>query len=165
MDELQVLCIKYLLFALYLSTPPTSFSFFFTEATCGQRSSSKYFKIVGGSIAAIESQPWIATIFQYSRKIGQNTFVCGGSLIDPCWVLTAAHCFPPRSGSALALPQFTLVSFNQLCMDVKPIIAELVSTAWRDADHCTGSSNPFVLHPRTMNQAMHRLERGGTDFH
>uniref|UniRef100_A0A8C0BQQ3 Urokinase-type plasminogen activator n=1 Tax=Buteo japonicus TaxID=224669 RepID=A0A8C0BQQ3_9AVES len=58
---------------------------------CGQRSISKYFKIVGGSQAEVESQPWIAGIFQNIRGIDQ--FLCGGSLIDPCWVLTAAHCF------------------------------------------------------------------------
>ncbi|NXD75597.1 UROK protein, partial [Halcyon senegalensis] len=58
---------------------------------CGQRSISKYFKIVGGSQAEIESQPWVASIFQNIR--GTNVFLCGGSLIDPCWVLTAAHCF------------------------------------------------------------------------
>ncbi|KAM6067198.1 urokinase-type plasminogen activator isoform 2-T2 [Chlamydotis macqueenii] len=58
---------------------------------CGQRSISKYFKIVGGSQAEIESQPWIAGIFQNIR--GTDHFLCGGSLIDPCWVLTAAHCF------------------------------------------------------------------------
>ncbi|XP_010155714.1 PREDICTED: urokinase-type plasminogen activator-like [Eurypyga helias] len=58
---------------------------------CGQRSMSKYFKIVGGSDAEVESQPWIAGIFQTIR--GTDHFLCGGSLIDPCWVLTAAHCF------------------------------------------------------------------------
>lgn len=58
---------------------------------CGQRSISKYFKIVGGSQAEVESQPWIAGIFQNIR--GVDHFLCGGSLIDPCWVLTAAHCF------------------------------------------------------------------------
>ncbi|KAM6442238.1 urokinase-type plasminogen activator isoform 1-T1 [Liasis olivaceus] len=57
--------------------------------TCGQRNLSKNFKIVGGQMAPIESQPWIATIF-HTRG---NQFFCGGSLIDPCWVLTAAHCF------------------------------------------------------------------------
>uniref|UniRef100_A0A8C3KLM2 Urokinase-type plasminogen activator n=1 Tax=Calidris pygmaea TaxID=425635 RepID=A0A8C3KLM2_9CHAR len=66
---------------------------------CGQRSISKYFKIVGGSQAEVESQPWIAGIFQNIR--GTDHFLCGGSLIDPCWVLTAAHCFhtPPQKKS------------------------------------------------------------------
>ncbi|XP_034994246.2 urokinase-type plasminogen activator isoform X2 [Zootoca vivipara] len=62
------------------------------EATCGQRSFRKYFKIVGGYKAPIESQPWIATIY-HTDKRGGSQFLCGGSLIDACWVLTAAHCF------------------------------------------------------------------------
>uniref|UniRef100_A0A8B9F788 Urokinase-type plasminogen activator n=1 Tax=Amazona collaria TaxID=241587 RepID=A0A8B9F788_9PSIT len=70
---------------------------------CGQRSMSKYYKIVGGSQAEVESQPWIAGIFQNRRGI--DHFLCGGSLIDPCWVLTAAHCFhslskEPQNNSA-----------------------------------------------------------------
>ncbi|KFU91958.1 Urokinase-type plasminogen activator, partial [Chaetura pelagica] len=64
---------------------------FLIGSACGQRSINKYFKIVGGSQAEIESQPWIAAIFQNIRGI--DHFLCGGSLIDPCWVLTAAHCF------------------------------------------------------------------------
>ncbi|KFQ28766.1 Urokinase-type plasminogen activator, partial [Mesitornis unicolor] len=63
----------------------------FVGRACGQRSMSKYFKIVGGSHAEVESQPWVAGIFQNIR--GVDHFLCGGSLIDPCWVLTAAHCF------------------------------------------------------------------------
>ncbi|NWY64214.1 UROK protein, partial [Erithacus rubecula] len=65
--------------------------FLFTGPTCGQRSISRAFKIVGGRQAEVESQPWIAGIFQTLR--GMDIFQCGGSLIDPCWVLTAAHCF------------------------------------------------------------------------
>uniref|UniRef100_A0A8C6VEC5 Urokinase-type plasminogen activator n=1 Tax=Naja naja TaxID=35670 RepID=A0A8C6VEC5_NAJNA len=67
--------------------------------TCGQRNLSRKFKIVGGLTASIESQPWIASIF-YSRG---NQFFCGGSLIDPCWVLTAAHCFSSISSDTSRL--------------------------------------------------------------
>nr|XP_056704777.1 urokinase-type plasminogen activator [Euleptes europaea] len=76
------------------------------QATCGQRSFSKYFKIVGGSKAEIESQPWIATIFQYMKRGAVNMFLCGATLIDPCWVATAAHCF---KGKSLDPTQFTVV--------------------------------------------------------
>ncbi|XP_054840010.1 urokinase-type plasminogen activator [Eublepharis macularius] len=76
------------------------------QATCGQRRFSKYFKIVGGNKAEIESQPWIATIFQYMKRSAYNMFLCGGSLIDPCWVATAAHCFKGRS---LDPTQFTVI--------------------------------------------------------
>ncbi|PWA25962.1 hypothetical protein CCH79_00001590, partial [Gambusia affinis] len=57
-----------------------------SERTCGERSERRTNKIVGGSFVPIESQPWIAAIFQ-------KNFLCGGSLIAPGWVLTAAHCF------------------------------------------------------------------------
>ncbi|XP_076599319.1 plasminogen activator, urokinase a isoform X2 [Chaetodon auriga] len=59
-----------------------------TELTCGERSERRMHKIVGGSFTPIESHPWIAAIFR--RRQG---FLCGGSLISPCWVVTAAHCF------------------------------------------------------------------------
>ncbi|XP_029926348.1 urokinase-type plasminogen activator-like [Myripristis murdjan] len=60
-----------------------------TELTCGEMPSQRMNKIVGGAMTSIESQPWVAAIFH--RRSG---FGCGGSLIAPCWVLTAAHCFP-----------------------------------------------------------------------
>ncbi|XP_062435999.1 urokinase-type plasminogen activator [Rhea pennata] len=75
-----------------------------SEPTCGQRSFSKYFKIVSGSQAEVESQPWIAGIFQNIK--GTDHFLCGGSLIDPCWVLTAAHCFHAQLKDKLAYKVF-----------------------------------------------------------
>ncbi|XP_023145342.2 plasminogen activator, urokinase a [Amphiprion ocellaris] len=59
-----------------------------TEQTCGERPERRMNKIVGGSFIPIESHPWVAAIFH--KRYG---FLCGGSLISPCWVLTAAHCF------------------------------------------------------------------------
>ncbi|XP_065815910.1 plasminogen activator, urokinase a [Labrus bergylta] len=59
-----------------------------TELTCGERSERRLNKIVGGSFSPIESQPWVAALFQQ-----RSGFLCGGSLIAPCWVVTAAHCF------------------------------------------------------------------------
>ncbi|MCJ8730495.1 hypothetical protein PDJAM_G00185050 [Pangasius djambal] len=60
----------------------------YREMTCGERTPKKSFKIIGGSRASIESQPWLAAIFN------GDLFICGGTLIAPCWVLSAAHCFP-----------------------------------------------------------------------
>jgi secreted trypsin-like serine protease len=49
-------------------------------------------KIVGGTKAADGAYPWMVAI---AEKSGRNLFdrqFCGGSLIAPDWVLTAAHC-------------------------------------------------------------------------
>ncbi|XP_056292253.1 plasminogen activator, urokinase a [Pseudoliparis swirei] len=64
-----------------------------TELTCGERSEQRMHKIVGGSFTPIESHPWVAALFH------QHRFLCGGSLIAPCWVLTAAHCFSDGESS------------------------------------------------------------------
>lgn len=59
----------------------------FAELSCGERSEQRTNKIVNGSFTDVESHPWVAAIFSHGG------FLCGGSLISPCWVVTAAHCF------------------------------------------------------------------------
>lgn len=52
---------------------------------CGQPVTSR---IVGGQAAVEGTWPWQASIFQ------ANKLICGGSLINSNWVVSAAHCFP-----------------------------------------------------------------------
>ncbi|XP_070620130.1 trypsin-like [Erythrolamprus reginae] len=54
-------------------------------------------RVLGGKPCLPNSQPWQAALFSGCRLI------CGGTLIHPSWVLTAAHCrrssiFPVRLG-------------------------------------------------------------------
>ncbi|XP_043938918.1 tissue-type plasminogen activator [Protopterus annectens] len=60
--------------------------------TCGQRQPKLHqFRIKGGRNIDISMHPWQAAIY-VSRMRGQ-AFLCGGTLINPCWVISAAHCF------------------------------------------------------------------------
>lgn len=45
-------------------------------------------RIVGGDDTTIERWPWQVSL-QYN-----GNHVCGGSIINPLWIVTAAHCFP-----------------------------------------------------------------------
>ncbi len=50
-------------------------------------------RIINGGSATIDQAPWqVALVSQQGDQFFQ---FCGGSLIDPQWVLTAAHCFDP----------------------------------------------------------------------
>uniref|UniRef100_A0A8C5WQT7 Plasminogen activator n=1 Tax=Laticauda laticaudata TaxID=8630 RepID=A0A8C5WQT7_LATLA len=65
-------------------------------STCGLRKHKvAEIQIKGGAYSYIESHPWQAGIFVKNR--GLEGYHCGGILINSCWILSAAHCFPKRS--------------------------------------------------------------------
>ncbi|XP_055518220.1 tissue-type plasminogen activator [Leucoraja erinacea] len=65
---------------------------------CGKREPEMaQFRILGGSPADISSNPWQVAILTFNRREKSWNFLCGGSLIRSCWVVSAAHCFENRS--------------------------------------------------------------------
>uniref|UniRef100_A0A8C7RM81 Plasminogen activator, tissue n=1 Tax=Oncorhynchus mykiss TaxID=8022 RepID=A0A8C7RM81_ONCMY len=69
--------------------------------TCGQRADNNLsrpsFRILGGARQSdITEQPWQAAINVFRSTYKAHLFLCGGVLIDSCWVLSAAHCFDER---------------------------------------------------------------------
>ncbi|XP_051524472.1 tissue-type plasminogen activator-like [Myxocyprinus asiaticus] len=71
------------------------------QGTCGQRTelpsnSLAMFRILGGQASDIREQPWQAAITVYLPHLKSYSFLCGGVLIDSCWILSAAHCFQEK---------------------------------------------------------------------
>lgn len=45
-------------------------------------------RIVGGSVVEVNEYPWQAMLVLE----GKTEPFCGGTLVNPTWVMTAAHC-------------------------------------------------------------------------
>ncbi|XP_044291444.1 vitamin K-dependent protein C [Varanus komodoensis] len=87
------------------------------EYPCGKivEQEPKIAKIVGGKTGRKGDSPW-----QVMLKNSKGKFTCGGTLIHPSWVLTAAHCLRGQSRIKLAFGKY----YRRLEKDVQEIVAD-----------------------------------------
>ena len=67
-------------------------------ATCGcSRNSATISRIVGGEAANDATWGWVVSIAVGDRSL------CGGSILSPSWIISAAHCFDGFSATDLVI--------------------------------------------------------------
>uniref|UniRef100_A0A8D0EJ15 Transmembrane serine protease 4 n=1 Tax=Strix occidentalis caurina TaxID=311401 RepID=A0A8D0EJ15_STROC len=99
-----------------------------SNGNCGETTRAP--RVLGGSPAAIETWPWQVSL-QYRRE-----HICGGSIIDPGWVLTAAHCFKnnPVIQSWRVMAGSDLLSGTATLAVEKVFLAEVTPASPKDND-------------------------------
>ncbi|MBW02930.1 Acrosin, partial [Eschrichtius robustus] len=50
-------------------------------------------RIIGGQAAALGAWPWMVSLQIFTYHNNRRYHVCGGTLLNSHWLLTAAHCF------------------------------------------------------------------------
>ncbi|XP_057606694.1 mastin-like [Hippopotamus amphibius kiboko] len=111
-----------MLWLLFLTLPGLGSS---VPVTPGPGPGRELVGIVGGCDVSARRYPWQVSLRFYNSKRRQWVHQCGGSLIHPQWVLTAAHCMEPEnmtpSKAGVQVGQLRLYDHRKLTM-VKQVI-------------------------------------------
>ncbi|TRY81786.1 hypothetical protein DNTS_023112 [Danionella cerebrum] len=78
--------------------------------TCGKPEPKKQLnRIYGGLKAVPGAHPWQVSVQVRTKGSTFYRHICGGTLIKPCWVLTAAHCIDKKHDYRVILGGLNLV--------------------------------------------------------
>ncbi|XP_030048072.1 plasma kallikrein [Microcaecilia unicolor] len=65
-----------------------------TNDVCGKSEKLEFLRVVGGKNSSINNWPWQLSL--HIKGFSSSRHICGGSIINNQWILTAAHCIPEQ---------------------------------------------------------------------